>query len=90
MSKRQAAPKPEELIQKLEDKVGAIKEEIEGIVEELKNDVAAKGSEIEDNKKIQEERLEELTQTLAQLKEEIRLDGSKVIQLISHKIFYLS
>ena len=50
MSKRQAAPKPEELIQKLDDKVAVIKEEIEGIVEELKNDVTAKGNEIEENK----------------------------------------
>ena len=75
MSKRQAALKPEELIQKLDDKVAVIKEEIEGIVEELKNDVTAKGNEIEENKKIHNERLEELTQTLDLLREEIKLDG---------------
>ena len=75
MSKRQAAPKPEELIQKLDDKVAVIKEEIEGIVEELKNDVTAKGNEIEENKKVHNERLEELTQTLDLLREEIKLDG---------------
>ena len=85
MSKRQAAPKPEELIQKLDDKVAVIKEEIEGIVEELKNDVTAKGNEIEENKKIHNERLEELTQTLDLLREEIKLDGKL---LDTHKIFY--
>ena len=37
-----------------------IKEEIENIIEELKNDVTAKGSEIEENKKIHEEGLAEL------------------------------
>ena len=76
MSKRQAAPKPEELIQKLDDKVAVIKEEIEGIVEELKNDVTAKGNEIEENKKIHNQRLEELTQTLDLLREEVKLDGN--------------
>ena len=75
MSKRQAAPKPEELIQKLDAKVVTIKEEIEAIVDELKNDVSAKGNEIEENKKIHEEKLTEIRQNLDLLKEEIKQDG---------------
>ena len=75
MSKRQAAPKPEELIQKLDAKVVTIKEEIEAIVDELKNDVSAKGNEIEENKKIHEEKLSEIRQSLDLLKEEIKQDG---------------
>ena len=77
MSKRQAAPKPEELIQKLDAKVVTIKEEIEAIVDELKNDVSAKGNEIEENKKIHEEKLTEIRQNLDLLKEEIKQDGKK-------------
>ena len=75
MSRRQAAPKPEELIKNLDDKVASIKEEIENIIEELKNDVTAKGSEIEENKKIHEEGLAELNQSLEKLKEEFKDDG---------------
>ena len=75
MSRRQAAPKPEELIKNLDDKVASIKEEIENIIEELKNDVTAKGSEIEENKKIHEEGLAELNQSLDKLKEEFKDDG---------------
>ena len=75
MSKRQAAPKPEELIQKLDAKVVTIKEDIEAIVEELKNDVSAKGNEIEENKKIHAEKLSEIRQSLDLLKEEIKQDG---------------
>lgn len=75
MSRRQAAPKPEELIKNLDDKVASIKEEIENIIEELKNDVTAKGSEIEENKKIHEEGLVELNQSLEKLKEEFKDDG---------------
>ena len=47
MSRRQAAPKPEELIKNLDEKVVSIKEDIESIIEELRNDVTAKGNEIE-------------------------------------------
>ncbi len=75
MSRRQAAPKPEELIKNLDDKVASIKEEIENIIEELKNDVTAKGSEIEENKKIHEEGLAELNKSLEKLKEEFKDDG---------------
>ena len=73
MSRRQAAPKPEELIKNLDDKVASIKEEIENIIEELKNDVTAKGSEIEENKKIHEEGLAELNQSLEKIKEEFTI-----------------
>ena len=75
MSRRQAAPKPEELIKNLDDKVASIKEEIENIIEELKNDVTAKGNEIEENKKIHEEGLAELNKSLEKLKEEFKDDG---------------
>ena len=75
MSRRQAAPKPEELIKNLDDKVASIKEEIENIIEELKNDVTAKGSEIGENKKIHEEGLAELNKSLEKLKEEFKDDG---------------
>ena len=60
MSRRQSAPKPEELIQKLDDKVLSIKQEIESIIEELKNDVTVKSNEIEENKRIHEEGITEL------------------------------
>ena len=70
MSRRQAAPKPEELIKNLDDKVASIKAEIENIIEELKNDVTAKGSEIEENKKVHEESLIEHNQSLEQIKKE--------------------
>ena len=79
MSRRQSAPKPEELIQKLDDKVLSIKEEIESIIEELKNDVNVKSKEIEENKKIQDEGIAELQASLKNLKEEFKEDGKKNI-----------
>ena len=75
LSRRQAAPKPEELIKNLDEKVVSIKEDIESIIEELRNDVTAKGNEIEENKKLQEEGLVELNETLAHIKEEFKEDG---------------
>ena len=75
MARRQAAPKPEELVQKLDEKVGTIKEEIEGIIEELKNDVDVKSNQIEENRKIQEQGFEELHETLGKLKEEFKQEG---------------
>ena len=79
MARRQAAPKPEELIQKLDEKVAVIKEEIEGIIEELKNDVDVKSNQIEENKKSQEHGFEELQEALGKLKEEFKLDGKHFI-----------
>ena len=79
MSRRQTAPKPEELIQKLDDKVLSIKEEIESIIEELKNDVNVKSKEIEENKKTQAEGIAELQASLKNLKEEFKEDGKKNI-----------
>ena len=81
MSRRQTAPKPEELIQKLDDKVLSIKEEIESIIEELKNDVNEKSKEIEENKKIQDDGIAELQASLKNLKEEFKEDGKKKIYL---------
>ena len=81
MARRQSAPKPEDLIKNLDNKVSSIKEEIENIIEELKNDVTAKGSEIEENKKIQEEGLAELNQSLEKIKEEFKDDG-KCLQCV--------
>ena len=75
MSRRQSAPKPEELIQKLDEKVLSIKEEIESIIEELKNDVNEKSKEIEENKKIQDEGIAELQVSLKNLREEFKEDG---------------
>ena len=75
MSRRQSAPKPEELIQKLDDKVLTIKGEIESIIEELKNDVNVKSKEIEENKKIQDEGIAELQVSLKNLREEFKEDG---------------
>ena len=77
MSRRQSAPKPEELIQKLDDKVLSIKEEIETIIEELKNDVNVKSKEIEENKKTQDEGIAELQASLKNLKEEFKEDGKQ-------------
>ena len=77
MSRRQTAPKPEELIQKLDDKVLSIKEEIETIIEELKNDVNVKSKEIEENKKTQDEGIAELQASLKNLKEEFKEDGKQ-------------
>ena len=81
MSRRQSAPKPEELIQKLDEKVLSIKEEIESIIEELKNDVNEKSKEIEENKKIQDDGIAELQASLKNLKEEFKEDGKKKIYL---------
>ena len=75
MARRQAAPKPEELVQKLDEKVSAIKEEIEGLIEELKNDVDVKSNQIEENRKCQEQGFEELQEALGKLKEEFKHDG---------------
>ena len=75
MSRRQSAPKPEELIQKLDDKVLTLKGEIESIIEELKNDVNVKSKEIEENKKIQDEGIAELQVSLKNLREEFKEDG---------------
>ena len=41
----------------------------------MKNDVTAKGSEIEENKKVHEEGLAELNQSLEKIKEEFKNDG---------------
>ena len=78
MSRRQSAPKPEELIQKLDDKVLSIKQEIESIIEELKNDVNVKSSEIEENKRIHTEGISELQASLKKLKEEFKEDGKNI------------
>ena len=79
MSRRQSAPKPEELIQKLDDKVLSIKGEIESIIEELKNDVNVKSKEIEENKKIHDEGIAELQASLKNLREEFKEDGNTCI-----------
>ena len=82
MSRRQTAPKPEELIQKLDEKVLSIKEEIQSIIEELKSDVNVKSKEIEENKKIQDEGIAELQASLKNLREEFKEDGKTTITYI--------
>ena len=92
MARRQAAPKPEELIQKLDDKVSSIKEDIENIIDELKNDVTSKGCEIEENKKIHQEGIVELNKSLDELKKELKEEGEVKDwkeYLDIHCLFYL-
>ena len=71
----------EELVQKLDTKVLTIKEEIEGIIEELKNDVDVKANMIEDNRKDQTQGFEDLNESLKKLRDEFKKEGKCSIQI---------
>ena len=71
----------EELVQKLDTKVLTIKEEIEGIIEELKNDVDVKANMIEDNRKDQTQGFEDLNESLKKLRDEFKKEGKCSIKI---------
>ena len=60
---------------KSEEKMKAIKEELEEIIEELKSDVDAKGHLISENKNLQEESFELMFNRIERLKEELKVIG---------------
>ena len=67
---------------KADEKVKAIKEELEEIIEELKNDVDEKGHLIYENKKIQEESFELMFNRIDRLKDELKVLGEVVFHEI--------
>ena len=60
---------------KSEEKMKAIKEELEETIEELKSDVDAKGHLISENKNLQEESFELMFNRIERLKEELKVIG---------------
>ena len=61
---------------KSDEKMKAVKEELEEMIEELKNDVDEKGHLIAEHKKLQEESFELMFSKVEKLKEELKLLGN--------------
>lgn len=55
--------------------VAGIKEELEGVLAELKNDVCDKGSKIAEDRKAQEEGFEKLQNEIKDMREEFKVEG---------------
>ena len=60
---------------KSDDKLKAVKEELEEVIEELKSDVDEKGQFILENKKLQEESFELMFSRIDRLKDELKVLG---------------
>ena len=58
-----------------DDKLKAVKEELEEVIEELKSDVDEKGHFISENKKLQEESFELMFSRIDRLKDELKVLG---------------
>ena len=58
-----------------DDKLKAVKEELEEVIEELKSDVDEKGHLILENKKLQEESFELMFSRIDRLKDELKVLG---------------
>ena len=70
MSRRQAAPKPEELIQKLDDKLEAFKTEIIASLEEKSSDISKLRNEQSEGKAKNEESFSEIKEEFSKAQEE--------------------
>ena len=55
--------------------MGGIKEELEGIITELRNDVDDKGAKIAEDRKAQEEGFERLQNEIKEIREEFKVEG---------------
>ena len=60
----------------IEDKYVTVKEELEEIIEEVKNDVDEKAIQIKDNKRLQEQSFEQLQTAMAKLRKDLKQLGS--------------
>lgn len=57
--------------------VGGIKEELEGIITELRNDVDDKGAKIAEDRKAQEEGFDRLQNEIKEIREEFKVEGGR-------------
>ena len=60
----------------IEDKYVTVKEELEEIIEEVKNDVDEKAIQIKDNKRLQEQSFEQLQTAMAKLRKDLKQLGN--------------
>ena len=59
----------------IEDKVTSLKEELEEMIEEVKNDVDDRGSELVSNRELQNQSFNKLDKSMEKLRKELRQFG---------------
>ena len=59
----------------IDDKVMTLKEELEEIIEEVKNEVEERGTELTSNKELQSQSFNKLTQAMDKLRKELKQFG---------------
>ena len=62
----------------IDDKVMTLKEELEEIIEEVKNEVEERGTELTSNKELQSQSFNKLTQAMDKLRKELKQFGKFV------------
>ena len=68
-------PSDEALSELIEDKFVTVKEELEEIIDEVKNDVDEKAVQISNNKRSQEQSFEQLHNAMAKLRKDLKQLG---------------
>ena len=69
-------PSDEALAELIEDKCVTIKEELEELIDEVKNDVDEKSVQISNNKRSQEQSFEQLHNAMAKLRKDLKQLGN--------------
>ena len=63
----------------IEDKVTSLKEELEEMIEEVKNDVDDRGSELVSNRELQNQSFNKLDKSMDKLRKELKQFGKSII-----------
>ena len=71
-------PSEEAITEIIEDKFVSVKEELEEIIDEVKNDVDEKAVQISNNKRTQEQSLEQLHTAMNKLRKDLKQMGNMI------------
>ena len=72
----------------IEDKVTSLKEELEEMIEEVKNDVDDRGSELASNRDLQNQSFNKLDKSMDKLRKELKQFGKEYEYTLETNILY--
>ena len=81
-------PSEEALLEIIDDKYMTTKEDLEEIINEVKNDVDEKSVQIRDNKKMQEQSFEQLHTAMEKLRKDLKKLGNHHLKCIKINIYF--
>ena len=81
-------PSEEALLEIIDDKYMTTKEDLEEIINEVKNDVDEKSVQIRDNKKMQEQSFEQLHTAMEKLRKDLKKLGNHHLKCIKINICF--